>query len=269
MAITNLDDGVVESCDSNKMTVPDYLSSPDEHLLPSVAANYDDSVAERFSSEAIGPAVRVLADLAGKGTAVEFAVGTGRLALPLTQAGTVVYGIDFSEPMLAELRKKEGAQRISLTVGDMTETRVCSDAALVYLVFNTIGNLRTQQQQVACFRNAAAHLKSGGRFLIETGVPKLHQLPAGESIRPFDVSPHHLGFEEYVDRAKQILISHHYFINGNQVRTLSGAFRYVWPSELDLMAELAGMTLEDRWADWNRGRFTNDSHSHISVWRKP
>ena len=250
------------------MDKPDYLSTPDQHLEPSVAANYDDAVAQRFSAEAIGPAIRVLADLAGKGTAVEFAVGTGRLALPLAEAGTAVHGIDFSEPMLAELRKKEGAERISLTLGDMTETRVCNDATLVYLVFNTIGNLRTQQQQVACFRNAAAHLESGGCFLIETGVPKLHQLPAGETIRPFDVSPHHLGFDEYVDRVNQILISHHYFIEGDRVRTLSGAFRYVWPSELDLMAELAGMSLEERWADWNRDQFTGDSQSHISIWRK-
>jgi hypothetical protein len=251
------------------MAKPDYLSSPDEHLKPLVAANYDDAVAQRFSAAAIVPAVRVLADLAGKGTAIEFAVGTGRLALPLAEAGTAVCGIDFSEPMLAELRKKEGAERISLTLGDMTETHVCNDAALVYLVFNTIGNLRTQQQQVACFRNAAAHLESGGCFLIETGVPKLHQLPAGETIRPFDVSPDHLGFDEYVDRVNQVLVSHHYFIDGDRVRTLSGAFRYVWPSELDLMAELAGMSLEERWADWNRGQFTGESQSHISIWRKP
>ncbi len=251
------------------MPTPDSVSLPDPHLSPLVAANYDEGVSERFSAEAVGPAVDVLAELAGAGAAVEFAVGTGRLALPLAETGTAVHGIDFSEPMLAELRKKEGAERISLTAGDMTTTQVCTDASLVYLVFNTITNLRTQQLQVACFRNAAAHLKPGGRFVVENGVPKLHQMTPGESIRPFDVSPHHLGFEEYVDLVNQISISHHYFIDGDRARTSSGAFRYVWPSELDLMAELAGMALEHRWADWNRDQFAGDSPSHVSVWRKP
>lgn len=251
------------------MTRSDVLSWPDEHLNASVAATYDDAVADRFTSEAVGPAVEVLSGLAGGGTAVEFAVGTGRLALPLAASGTVVFGVDFSEPMLAELRKKDGAESIRVTCGDMTETRVCDDAALVYLVFNTIGNLRTQQQQVACFCNAAAHLEPGGCFLIENNVPNLHGLSSGETIRPFDVSPRHLGFDEYADRVNQILVSHHYFIDGDRVRTLSGAFRYVWPSELDLMAQLAGLTLESRWADWHRRPFDDTSKSHVSVWRKP
>ncbi len=250
------------------MSTPDYLSSPDQHLKPSVAAGYDAAESDSFTAEAVGPAVQFLAEVAGDGLAVEFAVGTGRLALPLAETGTTVHGLDFSEAMLTELRKKEGAERISLTVGDMTEIRVCSNAALVYLVFNTIGNLRTQQQQVACFANAAAHLKPGGCFVIENGLPQVHRLAAGESILPFDVSPDHLGFDEYVDRVNQILVSHHYFISGDQVRTVSGAFRYVWPSELDLMAELAGMTLEGRWADWNRTPFTGESPSHVSLWRK-
>ncbi len=251
------------------MATEDHLFLPDQHLNPLIAASYDASVADRFAEDAVGPAVKLLADLAGHGTAVEFAVGTGRLALPLARGGTQVAGIDFSEPMLTELRKKPGADDVSLTLGDITGIQVCSDATLVYLVFNTIGNLRTQQQQTACFRNAAAHLQSGGRFVIETGVPKLHQLAAGETIRPFDVSPNHFGFEEYVDRVNQIMMSHHYFIDGDRVRNVSGAFRYVWPSELDLMAELAGMTLENRWADWKRTPFTGDSPSHVSVFRKP
>ena len=250
------------------MPASEYLALPDPHLNPLVAATYD-AADELFSLEATGAAVEVLSDLAGDGAAVEFAVGTGRLALPLTEAGVRVHGIDFSEPMLAELRRKEGAELISVTVGDMTETRVCGDAALVYLVFNTITNLRTQRQQVACFRNAAAHLAPGGCFVIENGLPQLHRLPPGETIVPFDVSAHHLGFEEYVDRVNQISISHHYHIDGDQVRTSSPAFRYVWPSELDLMAELAGMTLEARWADWHRSPFTDESQSHVSVWRKP
>jgi len=150
----------------------------------------------------------------------------------------------------------------------MTQTHVCDDAAVVYLVFNTITNLRTQRQQVACFRNAAAHLAPGGCFVIENELPQLHRLPPGESIVPSDVSTHHLGFEEYVDLVNQISISHHYHIDGDRVRTSSPAFRYVWPSELDLMAELAGMTLEARSADWRRSPFTDESQSHISVWRK-
>ncbi len=246
----------------------DYLALPDPHLDPVVAASYDDPTDEAFSPLVIAAAVAVLSDLAGTGRAVEFAVGTGRLALPLAEAGVQVDGIDFSEPMLEELRRKTGATGVSVTVGDMTETRVCDDASLVYLVYNTIMNLRTQRQQVACFRNAAAHLVRGGYFLIENMLPQLHRLAPGETIVPFDVSANHLGFEEYVDRANQISISHHFHINGDKVRTSSPAFRYVWPSELDLMAELAGMELEARWGDWHRGPFTGESQSHVSVWRK-
>jgi len=250
------------------MPQPDPLSDPDQHLDPVVAADYDDAMSERFAPEVVGPTVEVLAALAGDGVAVEFAVGTGRVALPLAERGTEVRGIDLSEPMLAELRRKPGADRVAVTLGNMTETRVCNDAALVYLVFNTIANLRTQRQQVACFRNAAAHLRPGGCFIIENGVPRLHQLPPGETIQPFDVSPHHVGFDEYVDRVGQLAVSHHYFIDGDRVRVVTGGFRYVWPSELDLMAELAGLTLEARWGGWDRSPFTGDSPSHVSVWRK-
>ena len=179
----------------------DYLALPDPHLDPVVAAAYDDPADEVFSLEAIGAAVDVLADLAAGGSAVELAVGTGRIALPLAEHGVRVLGIDFSEPMLAELRKKPGRQLVSVTCGDMTETQVCDDAALVYLVYNSITNLRSQQLQVACFRNAARHLKPGGCFVIENYLPQLHRLAAGETIAPFDVSPHHLGFEEYVEIA--------------------------------------------------------------------
>lgn len=245
---------------------------PDQHLDAAVAAAYDRAVADRFSPAALDPVVDLLAELAGPRTArprvVEFAVGTGRVALPLARRGMTVLGIDFSEAMLAQLRKKPDADLVSVTAGDMTSTRVCDDASLVYLVFNTITNLRTQALQVACFRNAAAHLVPGGRFVIENGVPRLGQLPPGETIRPFDVSPTHLGFDEYIDPVNQISISHHYFINGDRVRTVSGAFRYVWPSELDLMAELAGMELEHRWATWRRDPFTRDAAAHVSVWRK-
>ena len=164
------------------MTQPDPLSVPDQHLDPVVAANYDAAVADRSSPDAVRPTVALLAELAGDGAAVEFAVGTGRIALPLARTGTRVLGIDISKPMLDELAGKKDAGLISVTEGDITETRVCSDAALVYLVFSTIGNLRTQHLQVACFRNAASHLRPGGRFVVETGVPKLDRLAAGESI---------------------------------------------------------------------------------------
>jgi SAM-dependent methyltransferase len=255
-------------CDHRGVNTPDYLSWPDEHLSETVAAAYDDSVADRFRPEDVDPAVRVLAELALDGLAVEFAIGTGRLAVPLALAGVTVTGMDISEPMLAQLRMKPGAEQIQVCVGDMTSTRLCDDASLVYLVFNTIGNVRTQPAQVACFRNAAAHLRPGGCFVVENIVPNLFGLSAGETIRPFDVSPNHVGFDEFVDRVNQISISHHYFIDGSRVRRLAGAFRYVWPSELDLMAELAGLTLESRWANWHQAPFVDDSRSHVSIWRK-
>lgn len=246
----------------------DHLSIPDQHLDPVVAANYDAQVPERFEPALLDAAVAVLIDLANGGDVVEFAVGTGRIALPLAAAGVSVSGLDASQPMLDQMAKKPGADQIPVTLGDMTTTCITDDASLVYLVFNTIGNLRTQALQVECFRNAAAHLAPGGRFLIQNMVPKLASLPPGETIRANEITPRHLGFDEFVDRVDQILVSHHYFIDGDDIRTLSGAFRYVWPSELDLMAQLAGMTLEHRWADWSRAPFTGDSPAHVSVWRK-
>ncbi len=246
----------------------DHLSSDDVHLDPVVAAAYDDVHDDHFHPDTIRRTVDVLAELARGGPAVEFAVGTGRLALPLAEAGVSVSGMDISEAMLEQLRHKPGADDISVAVGDMTSLRVCEDARLVYLVDNTIMNLRTQEHQVACFRNAAAHLVSGGRFVIETMVPELRHLPPGETIRPFDISSRHLGFEEFADFVNQISISHHYHIDGDRVRTTSPAFRYVWPSELDLMAEIVGMTLETRWASWACDPFTGESRSHVSVWKK-
>jgi SAM-dependent methyltransferase len=239
----------------------------DQHLDATVAAHYDAAHSEHFDAALVADTVELLVDLAEGGRAVEFAIGTGRVALPLAARGVPVHGIDLSAPMLDVLRTKPGAESLAITLGEMTTTRVCDDAALVYLVFNTIGNLRTQREQVACFRNAAAHLRPGGRFVIETGVPRLHRLAAGESRLVYDHSPGHIGIDEYVDRVGQILVSHHHFIDGGSVRSVSGAFRYVWPSELDLMAELAGMTLESRWSSWQRDPFTDESTSHVSVWR--
>jgi len=245
-----------------------YLEKPDAHLDPEVAARYDTSHASEFEPGAVDPAIEVLLDLAGDGRAVEFAIGTGRIAVPLSAAGVSVAGIDFSEPMLEQLRAKPEAAVIEAVHGDMTSTVVGDDFAVAYLVFNTIMNLRSQEGQVACFRNAAAHLRPGGRFVIEVMVPEVHRLGSGESIVPFSITDEHLGFDEYIDRVQQILISHHVWTGEGGPRRSSNAFRYVWPAELDLLARLAGMEIEHRWADWHRSAFTDQSPSHISIYRK-
>lgn len=247
----------------------DWLDVPDAHLDPVVAASYDGLGATQLESEVIAGAVDLLVQLADGGPAVEFAIGTGRIGLPLAERGITVHGMDISEPMLDQLRAKPGADRVATTVGDMTTTVLGDEFSIAYLVYNTIMNLRTQELQVACFENAARHLRPGGRFVIETMVPELRRLGNGETILPFDLSPRHLGFDEYVDFVDQILLSHHYHIDGDRVRTSSPGFRYVWPSELDLMARIAGLELEHRWADWQQSPFTGDSTSHVSVWRKP
>lgn len=214
----------------------------------------------------VEPIVAFLADLARDGAALELGVGTGRIALPLAQRGVRVHGIDLSEAMVARLREKPGAEQIGVTIGDFASTTVDGTFSVAYLVANTIMNLTTQDEQVACFRNVAAHLESGGCFVIEVVVPGLRRLPPGETFQAFDVSATHLGFDEYVVR--QGLVSHHYWIDDGDVELFSPPFRYVWPSELDLMARLAGMTLRERWAGWKREPFTSESTKHVSVWEK-
>ncbi len=233
-----------------------------------IARRYDETSADWYQPTVLEPAVHFLADLAGDGAALEFGIGTGRLALPLRSRGIRVHGIDLSEPMLEQLRRKSGSEQIGLTVGDFATTRVDGSFRLTYLVYNTITNLTTQDEQVACFRNAAAHLEPGGCFVIEVFVPGLRRVPPGERVRAFDVRPSHLGFDEYTDFVGQILYSHHYWIEDGELRTFSAPYRYVWPSELDLMARLAGMTLRERWAGWTREPFTDASTSHVSVWEK-
>ena len=230
-----------------------------------VAARYDGG--PMFSPEVLEPTVDFLATLAGDGAALEFGIGTGRVALPLAQRGVRVYGIDLSEAMVARLREKPGAEQIGTTIGDFATTRVDGTFSLVYLVFNTIGNLTTQKDQVACFENAADHLERGGCFVVEIGVPDLQRLPPGERFYPFDVSPEHVGFDEY-DVANQGLVSHHFSLEDGAWNLSSLPFRYVWPAELDLMARLAGMRLRERWEDWNRSPFTSDSRKHVSVWER-
>jgi SAM-dependent methyltransferase len=231
-------------------------------------------IAERYDADTVisapafvDPVVDFLTDLAGDGAALEFAIGTGRIALPLSRRGVRVHGIDLSSDMVAQLRMKPGSEEIGVTIGDIATTEVDGQFRLVYLVYNTIGNLTSQREQVACFRNAARHLEEGGCFVVEVGVPSLRRLPPGETIQAFEVGPEHLGFDEF-DVAAQYGVSHHFWVRGGTLETFSCPYRFVWPSELDLMAQIAGMRLRERWSDWDRGSFTSESITHVSVWEK-
>ncbi len=232
------------------------------------AARYDESSDPMFDPAVVNPAVELLAELAGDGRALELGIGTGRIALPLAERGVEVHGIDLSSAMVARLREKPGGMQIGVTIGDFATTRVDGTFRLAYLVFNTIQNLTSQAAQVACFRNVAAHLEPGGVFLIEVIIPDLRRLPPGERFVVFDGGGNHWGVDEY-DVANQGLISHHFTRVGDRIDYSSGPFRYVWPAELDLMAVMAGMTLRDRWADWDRSPFTSESRKFVSVWQKP
>jgi SAM-dependent methyltransferase len=244
------------------------VTDPDGYFGADVAERYDDGSWDMFSPEVLEPTVDLLAELARGGRALELGIGTGRVALPLAGRGVEVHGIDLSRAMVAKLREKPGGDRIPVEIGDFASTRVEGAFALAYLVFNTINNLTTQAEQVACFRNAAAHLEPGGCFVIEVGVPQLQRLPPGETFHVFDVSETHWGFDEY-DVVNQGLVSHHFTVVDGRIERLSVPFRYVWPAELDLMAELAGLTLRDRWSGWRREPFTSESRKHVSVWEKP
>jgi SAM-dependent methyltransferase len=240
---------------------------PENYFDERIAKAYDAKWAYLAEPAVVDPAVNFLAELAGTGAALELGIGTGRLALPLSRRGVRVHGIELSPAMVAQLRAKPGADTIGVTIGDFATTQVGGTFPLAYLVRNTIANLTTQDQQVACFGNVAAHLEPGGCFVIEVYIPELQRLPPGETIHAFAVTPTHLGFEEY-DVATQIAYSHHYWVVDGKLETFSAPFRYVWPSELDLMARLAGMTLRERWSSWDREPFTSDSRSHVSVWEK-
>jgi len=233
-----------------------------------IASMYDDTAPHMFAPELIDRTVRFLGDAAQTGDALELGIGTGRIALPLAASGVHVHGIELSPAMASRLRAKPGAEHIGVTIGDFATTDVGRTFGLVYLVYNTITNLTTQDEQVACFRNAADHLAPGGRFVIEVYVPELRRLPPGETVHPFDMTPTHVGFEEY-DVATQIAWSHHWFVVDGRLETFSAPYRYVWAAELDLMARIAGLRLRERWADWDRSPFTGDSRSHVSVWEKP
>jgi SAM-dependent methyltransferase len=232
-----------------------------------VAARYDESAADMFDPEVVDPVVDFLAELAGGGHALELGIGTGRIALPLARRGVSVHGIELSKAMAARLRAKPGGEAIGVTIGDFATTTVEGTFSLAYLVFNTIGNLTTQEAQVACFQNVAAHLEPGGCFVIEVGIPELRRLPPGETMRVFDASPTHWGIDEY-DVANQGLTSHHFELVDGRIELHSLPFRYAWPAELDLMAQLGGMRLRERWSGWKREPFTSESRKHVSVWEK-
>ena len=244
------------------------MDDPDGYFGEQVAASYDDPANQMFQPEAIDPAVGLLAELAGSGHALELAIGTGRIGLPLSQRGVPVHGIEMSKAMAARLRGKPGGDAIPVTIGDMAATRVDGIFTLAYLVFNTINNLTTQEAQVACFRNVASHLAPGGSFVIETSVPPLRHLPPGLDVLGYRAGPGAIVSYSF-DHATQRYRGHYaQFTDGtSEYRTIP--FRYVWPSELDLMAQLAGLRRRDRWAGWNREPFTTESRSHVSVWEKP
>jgi SAM-dependent methyltransferase len=230
-----------------------------------VAEQYEERWPELFLPAAIEAVVDFLVPLAGPGRALELGVGTGRIAIPLSERGIPVHGVDLSPAMVAQLRKKTGGDRVEVTIGDFATTRAPGTFRVAYLLRNTIMNLTTQDEQVECFRSVASCLEPGGCFVVEVLVPELQRLPPGETVRAFTVTPTHLGFDQY-DVAVQGVVSHHYWVIDGQLETLSAPFRYVWPSELDLMARLAGMELRERWADWSRAPFTGESRQHISVW---
>jgi SAM-dependent methyltransferase len=238
----------------------------------SVAADYD-APGGANDPDVVGPAVDVLADLAGNGLVLELAVGTGRIAIPLAARGVPVAGIELSRAMAGRIAGKPGGGAVEVTIGDMTTTRVAGEFSLVYLVFNTISNVTTQQGQVAVFRNAAAHLRPGGLFLIEVGIPSLRRLPPGQDTVPFTVAPDadgggYVGFDRY-DVVTQEFTSNHVTVSADgsgQFRSIP--FRYAWPAEMDLMAQIAGMRLKHRWAGWDRSSLTQESTRHVSVWEK-
>jgi SAM-dependent methyltransferase len=238
------------------------------HFDEWMAGHYQQLWPELFDPAVVDPAVDLLARLAGSGRCLEFGIGTGRIALPLRRRGLPVEGIELSPAMVAMLHAEPDAAEINVTIGDCATADAGGHFSLVYLLRNTITNLTTQDEQVDCFRNAARHLEPGGFFLIENYVPQLRRLPPGETARVFIAEPEHVGFEEY-DIAAQIAVSHHYWVIDGQLKVFSSPHRYLWPSELDLMARLAGLRVHARWGGWQGEPFTTQSSHHISVWVKP
>lgn len=232
-----------------------------------VAKSYDTPGVGMFAPEVLNPAVERLTELAAGGAALELAIGTGRVAIPLRARGVPVTGIELSRPMIDQLRTKVDAATLPVIAGDMATATAPGKYTLVYLVYNTIGNLLTQPEQVACFRNGARHLAPGGCFVIELGVPELRKLPPGQSAVVFSNEGGYIGLDTY-DIARQHIVSHHFrFDERGQARLFRTPQRYIWPAELDLMGQLAGFELESRHADWGGTAFDGESPSHVSVYR--
>jgi hypothetical protein len=243
------------------------LGMTENHFDEWIAQRYEILWPEIHEPSFVDASVDLLADLAGAGPALELGIGTGRVGLPLSRRGLRVHGIEISPAMVKRLKEQPGGTDIPVTIGDFASARVDGTFTLVFLIRNTITNVTTQDEQVATFRNAAAHLELGGCFVIENYIPELRRLPPGETRHVFRATPTHLAFEEY-DIVRQVAFSHHYWVIDGRLETFSTPHRYVWPSELDLMAQLAGMRLRERWSDWHRSPFTSDSRNHISVWEK-
>ncbi|RGC69099.1 Cypemycin methyltransferase [Micromonospora sp. MW-13] len=244
------------------------MDDGDGYFGERVAARYDDPADERFDPGVVAATVDVLAELAGGGRALELGVGTGRIALPLAGRGVPVHGVDLSRAMVARLRAKPGGDAIGVTIGDFATTRVAGTFSLAYLVYNTIMNLTSQAEQVACFRTVAAHLAPGGCFVVEVEVPLLRKLPPGENVVLWHTGPTRWAYDVY-DTATQATISNYVKVVDGRGEFRSIPFRYVWPAELDLMAQLAGLRLRDRWAGWAGEPFTHESTGHVSIWEKP
>lgn len=235
---------------------------------PEIAEVYDATYADQATSAVLDPMVAMLQELAGAGRVLELAVGTGRVALPLSARGVDVHGIELSPHMLERLRSKPGASAVTTVLGDMTGTRVPGEFSLVYLVANTLMNVTTQDEQIAVFANAAAHLVPGGCFALQLIVPQLRRVPLSEQGWVFTLRPDHVGIETFDDTVGQVAWSHHWIEADGHLVHHAAPYRYVWPSELDLMARLAGFRLRDRWADWHRAPFTSESASQVVVFEK-
>jgi SAM-dependent methyltransferase len=233
-----------------------------------LAEVYDATYSAMFEPSVLDTTVGLLAELARGGPALEFAAGTGRVALALSARGVSVSGIELSPHMVEQLRAKPGADAVAVTIGDMTTTRLPGDFKLVYLVANTIMNVTTQDEQLAVFANAAAHLEPGGFFVVEVIVPQLRRVPPGEVGRVFTLDPDHVGIETFDDLVGQIAWSHHSMEVGGRLVRHSAPYRYIWPSELELMARIAGFRLRERWAGWDQAPFTSDSASQVAVFEK-
>jgi SAM-dependent methyltransferase len=233
---------------------------------PEIAEAYDKTSAAMFEPAVLDPAVDMLMSLAGEGPVLEFAVGTGRMALALHGRGLKVHGIDLSPHMAEQLRRKVGGEAISLTMGDMTSANAGREFSLVYLAFNALMNVTTQDEQVAIFENAARHLRPSGRFVLELAVPTLSRFRPGDLGDLFALEESHIGIDTLDDPIAQIVTSHHWTHIDGRLMKHSLPFRYVWPSELDLMARIAGLRLENRWGDWDRSVFAAASTKQVVVY---